>query len=68
MKCTNNTWIVTRILVGPPIGHGYFSNAHHELNKMNSPLKCRNIVLYNFGNENGKNKRESCFSPIHYSY
>jgi hypothetical protein len=34
----------------PPAGRGYFSNAHHELNKMNSPLKCRNTVLYNFGN------------------
>jgi hypothetical protein len=61
MKCTNNTWTVTRLLVGPPAGRGYFSNAHHELSKMNSPLKRRNTVLYNFGNGKWKNKRESRF-------
>jgi hypothetical protein len=62
----NNTKIVTRLLVGPPASRGHFSNAHHELSKMISPLKLEKRSLIQFWQlKNAKTEPKSFLDLTH---
>jgi hypothetical protein len=48
MKYIKNTQRVTKLLVAPPTSRVHSLKSHHELNKVNPPLKLENTVLAQF--------------------
>jgi hypothetical protein len=52
--------------VAPPTSRGHFSNAHHELNKMISPLKLEKHSLIQFWQLKNAKTEENVFISILY--
>jgi hypothetical protein len=52
--------------VGPPTSHGHFSNAHHELSKMISPLKLEKHSLIQLWQLKNEKIEENVFISILY--
>jgi hypothetical protein len=52
--------------VGPPASRGHLSNAHHEINKMISPLKLEKRSVIQFWQLKKAKPKENVFISILY--